>query len=77
MTPVYGESRADKLAKESQIARQFVKEMNDFGINDRQRWLVIYNLALELEDVESLREIVGLVKELKPEIFLTGEQSGT
>ena len=68
---VFGESNADKLAKDSQTARQIVKEINEFGVNDRQRWLIIYNLALELEKVEELREVVGLVKELKPDIFLS------
>lgn len=77
MTTLYGESDTDKLAKENHVARQIVKEINDFGVNDRQRWLIIYSLALELENVEEMREIVGLIKELKSGIFLSGGQIGT
>lgn len=69
---IYGHTKSESLAKDSQIAREIVREIGNFGINDRQRWLVIYNLALELEDVEEMREVSAFIKELKGEdLFIT------
>ena len=39
--------------------------INQFCINDRQRWLVIHYLALELENVDEMKELTGFVKETK------------
>lgn len=61
----YGQLHSEKLALESKISRQIVSEINQFGINDRQRWLVIYYLALEMENVDEMKELTGFIKELK------------
>jgi hypothetical protein len=73
---LYGEFQSEKIAEENRIAREIVKEISNFGINERQRWLVIYQLALELENVGDLQEITSFIKELKgSEIFLSGKES--
>ncbi len=73
---LYGELQSEKIAEENRIAREIVKEISNFGINERQRWLVIYQLALELENVGDLQEITSFIKELKgSEIFLSGKES--
>jgi hypothetical protein len=73
---LYGEFQSEKTAEENRIAREIVKEISNFGINERQRWLVIYQLALELENVGDLQEITSFIKELKgSEIFLSGKES--
>ncbi len=75
-TQLYGEFQSEKIAEENRIAREIVKEISNFGINERQRWLVIYQLALELENVSDLQEITSFIKELKgSEIFLSGKES--
>ena len=61
----FGELSSEKLASESQIARQIVREIDHFGINDRQRWLIIYYLSLELENVDEMKEVSSFIKELK------------
>ena len=69
---VYGQTPSEKLAAENQIARDIVKEINTFGVNERQRWLIIHYLALELENPDEMREIIGVVRELKGnEIFIS------
>jgi hypothetical protein len=70
----YGEFDSEKFATESEIARKIVKEIGDFGVNERQRWMIIHQLALELENHEEMRELIGLIKELKGEsLFLSGK----
>ena len=64
-TAVYGQLQSEKLANESQVARQIVREIDHFEISDRQRWLVIYYLSMELENVEEMKEMTGFIKELK------------
>lgn len=72
----YGKLQSEKIAEENRIAREIIKEIGNFGINERQRWLVIYGLAMELENFDELREVTAFIKELKgKDLFLTGEQT--
>jgi len=65
MSEIYGQLESEKLAADNKVAHEIVREINQFGINDRQRWLVIYYLALELENVDEMKELTGYVKETK------------
>jgi hypothetical protein len=62
---LYGQTQSEKIATENKIARQIVSEINQFGINDRQRWLILYQLSLELENVEDMKSMTAHIKELK------------
>jgi hypothetical protein len=74
---LYGEFQSEKLATESQVAREIVREINNFGINERQRWLIIHSLALELENHEDMRELIGFIKETKGDsLFLSTIKEG-
>lgn len=69
----YGKAHSERLAEENQTCRQIVKEINNFGVNERQRLLVIYLLAMELENTERMRSITNLVKEQAgKELFISG-----
>lgn len=63
-TKLYGNLKSEKLVEESIRAHQIVSEIGNFGINDRQRWLVIYYLALELENIDKMQELTSCIKEL-------------
>lgn len=82
MTEIYGQLQSEKLVAESEVAHKIVREINHFGISDRQRWLVIYYLALELENVEEMKELTGFIKELKGDslfvskLYGAGEEEG-
>lgn len=65
MSEIYGQLESEKLAADNKVAHEIVREINQFGINDRQRWLVIYYLALELENVDEMKELTGYIKETK------------
>lgn len=70
---MYGQSPGERRADENNVCRQIVREVNNFGISQRQSLVLIYLLALELEDVERMRAITRLVRELAgDELFLIG-----
>ena len=80
-TDLFGQLQSEKLAKESDLAHQIVREISHFGINERQRWLVIYYLSLELENVEDMKSMTSFIKEKKGEdLFISkiygGDQDG-
>lgn len=73
MTALYGQTPGERRAEENNVCRQIVKEINNFGISQRQSLVLIYLLALELEDVEKMRSITRMVREMSgDELFLIG-----
>lgn len=73
---LYGQIQSEKIAEENKVARDIVKEISTFGINERQRWLIIYQLALEFENIDDLREVTAFIKEYKGnEIFLSSKEN--
>lgn len=76
----YGELGSEKHAEENKLCRQIVREISTLEVSQRQRTLVIYLLALELENIEHMRAITDLVKELAGnDLFLSheGDKNGT
>ena len=69
----YGEFDSEKAAEENDACRQIVKEINQFGVNERQRMFIIYLLGLELENLDHMRKVTQLARELGKEqdMFLT------
>lgn len=60
---IYGQLDSEKLAEDNLLARKIVKEINGFEISERQRWLIINQLAMELENVEDMKALTSFVKE--------------
>lgn len=71
MTTTFGQTKADRLAEEATIARKIVSEISNYGVTDRQRWLIIYYLAMELEDIDKVQEVCSFLKEINPEINMS------
>ncbi len=58
-----------KLSKEKrQECREIVKEIKEFGVNQRQMLYLIYLLSLELEDTTTMRAIAKVVGENRENI---------
>lgn len=76
MTEIFGKLQSEKLVEESKVAHQIVSEINHFQINDRQRWLIIYYLSLELENIEEMKELTGLIKDLKGDSLFVSKLYG-
>jgi hypothetical protein len=72
----YGKTPSEKAAEENVVCRQIVSEINNFGVSQRQLLMIIFLLALQLENNVHMRELSTFVKELAPEAFLTGGNSG-
>ena len=71
---LYGQIQAEKLASEIQVCREIVKEIGDFGINDRQRVTLINLLALELENLNLSRKIIEIIKDSEDNLRLSEEE---
>lgn len=70
----YGQMRSEKMAEENELCRQMMREINNFGISERQRLMLIYLLAQELENLEQMKAVTKLVRELgNDELFLIGK----
>lgn len=54
------ESISTKSIKEIKIARDIVREIRDFGVNDNIICMVVEQLALDLTDLELMKEMRGL-----------------
>lgn len=62
---LYGELQTEKIAEDKKVARGIVDEINKFGISDRQRWMIIHMLSLEIENVQDMRDMVEFIKSKK------------
>lgn len=73
----YGVLESEKIAELNLMARNIVKELNDFGINDHQRQMIIYLLALELEDRQTMLDVTTIIREQNDHLLVTdlGEKS--
>lgn len=72
MTEHYGKLPSEIMADENLQCRQIVKEIMNFGVNQRQIWYVMYLLAMELENIDDLKMATDFIKEYKGStVFMT------
>lgn len=72
---LYGDSLAsEKIAEENQACRNIIKQIMDYGVNQRQVMMLIYLLGMELESVDQMRSVTSLVKELQSSILLMKDE---
>ena len=76
MSELFGQTPAEKLAEENLTARKIVGEISQFGISERQKYLIMYYLSLELEDIEKTQLISSFLKEVTPELTIAGIYEG-
>ncbi|NBQ48387.1 MAG: hypothetical protein EBU33_08040 [Sphingobacteriia bacterium] len=72
----YGQTRSEKLAEENSTARKIVREISQFGVSDRQRYLIMYYLCMELEDMEKVKAISSFLQGQCPDINITSIYEG-
>jgi hypothetical protein len=71
-TVVYGLMPSEKLAEENLQCRQVVKEIQTFGVSDRQLKKIVYLLSLEIENIEQMQAITSCIKDVcGSEIFVS------
>ena len=57
----YGKTESDLHAQKMHTCREIVKEILDFGVNESQKRQIIKLMAMELEDVILMKEIVNSI----------------
>lgn len=69
---LYGKLCSEEIAEQNLTCRRIVSEITNFGVTQRQIWVILYNLALELENLDEARTLVEFIKEMKgSEILLS------
>jgi len=62
-------------AEENEVCRKIVSVINEFGISDKQRSMLLYLLSLELEDITKMQEVTSFLREIFFDVFLVqGEE---
>ena len=67
--------KLEKIARERAESRQIVKQILDFGITEEQKLDIIYELALNLNNNQAMKDIVNLLKKYRDTINKEEETS--
>ena len=67
--------KLEKLAKERAESRNIVKQILDFGVNENQKLDIIYELALNLNSNQAMKDIVDTLKKFRETINKDEEAS--
>ena len=70
----YGQMGSEALAEENLVCRQIVREITNFGVSQRQLLMIMYLMAMELDDVQKVQEITAFLREVASEIFLIPQE---
>ena len=62
MSSIKEKKKQARLMNNRSRAREIVKEISNFGVNDEQIIHVIYLLSLNLENIENMKEITNFLK---------------
>lgn len=68
---LFGDTPLDTQSKENDSCRQIVREIISFGVNQRQIYLLMYLLSLELENVEHMRDLSVLLSVMRRDMRLS------
>jgi hypothetical protein len=71
MTELYGQLKSEKLAKDRLTAHEIVKEILNLGVSDVVIANVIYELALNIENIEQSQLLACATKEIVPNAFIS------
>jgi hypothetical protein len=73
----FGKLSSEKLAEENEDCRKIVKEILNIGLTQRQHMFIIYLLSLELENIEHVKDLTDMIKEIAgDDIFVSRSDDG-
>jgi len=73
----FGKLSSEKLAEENEECRKIVKESLNVGLTQRQQMFLIYLLSLELENIEYVKDLTEVIKEIAgDDIFVSRSDDG-
>jgi uncharacterized 2Fe-2S/4Fe-4S cluster protein (DUF4445 family) len=56
-------------------ARKIIKEIENFGVTENQKFDILFGIASSLENVKALQEITKIIKKFKFNINIDQEES--
>ena len=73
----FGKLSSEKAAEENEECRKIVKEILNVGLTQRQQMFLIYLLSLELENINYVKDLTDVIKEIAgDEIFVSRSDDG-
>lgn len=73
----FGQLSSEKIASENEECRKIVKEILNVGITQRQQMFLIYLLSLELENIQHVKDLTDVIKEIAgDDIFVSRSDDG-
>jgi hypothetical protein len=73
----FGQLSSEKIASENEECRKIIKEILNIGISQRQQMFLIYLLSLELENIQHVKDLTDVIKEIAgDEIFISRSDDG-
>lgn len=70
MVDRYGKLNSEEEAEEILVARNIVKEIVKYGVNEKQKLNVIRFLSMELENSEHMSQLVETIKKLNQKTLI-------
>jgi DUF1009 family protein len=67
---MFGTTPAERTVHDITLAREIMLNISQLGINDTQRLVLINGLAMELENIEQMKAITAVVREVGSEAFV-------
>lgn len=68
MSGIEEKKKQVRLLNDRSRARDIVKEITNFGVNDNQIMHIVYLLSLNLENLENMKEITSFLKKFTDSI---------
>jgi len=60
--------KLEKLARDKQKSREIVQEIINFGVTEQQKYDVMHDICLSLENNEALKNIIAVLKKYRESI---------
>lgn len=60
--------KLEKLAKQKEESRQIVKRILEFGVSEDQKYDIIFEICLTLENNKAMKEINEILKKFREKI---------
>jgi len=67
--------KLEKIAKERAESRQIAKQIIDFGVTENQKLDIIYEITLNLNNNDAMKEIANILKKYRETINKEEETS--
>jgi archaellum biogenesis ATPase FlaH len=64
MSKTVTKKQLEDLNNDSLAAREVVREIMNFGVNERQKVIIIQSLAMTLEDNELMRALLDCISDI-------------